>query len=391
MQEIKIIISFKKFGKLSMILILLFILLILKGHKIKFKNNKVYCLLFNIKNVHLLKDLGLLSWGMHKYFGYDSFIATYNNDDYINLKYLPGLRLEFIPKIFRNFELDSLKWLSDNSKKIDILNVFHYHERSKKQIQLFKKLNPFGKAYLKLDNGLSYSNISEDTSYIDFISVEFKEYIFRLSKLFLRSIGFVPNPMYPGEVKEFNKFYNRENTIIYVGRIEYDKGSHTLLEAFIKIHDKIPNWKLQLAGYINNNLTIAKNIFKVYPELKGKVIFKGYIKNRTKLIEIYRKSKIFSFPSRHEGCPLALSEAISQGVFPIVSNIPANKLLTNNFKFAYYHEKDNSNELADKLLYACNHEEEIEKLAIFGRLAIIERCSLEICCKRIQEGIFPNS
>ena len=65
--------------------------------------------------------------------------------------------------------------------------------------------------------------------------------------------------------------------------------------------------------------------------------------------------------------------------------------MTNNFKFAYYHEKDNSNGLADKLLYACNHEEEIEKLAMFGRLAIIERCSLEICCKRIQEGVFPNS
>ena len=47
------------------------------------KNQKInkpltYCLLYNIENVHLLKELGLLAWGMHKYLGYDSFI-------YINL------------------------------------------------------------------------------------------------------------------------------------------------------------------------------------------------------------------------------------------------------------------------------------------------------------------
>ena len=64
------------------------------------------------------------------------------------------------------------------------------------------------------------------------------------------------------------------------------------------------------------------------------------------------------------------SEPVSQGCFPIVSNILPNKLLTNNFKFAYYHERDNSNQLAEKLLYACLHEAEIEKLAILGKNSI---------------------
>lgn len=380
----------QKYYKLYIILISLFILLDSRGHKIKFRKNKVYCLLFNIENIHLFKEIGLLSWGMHKYLGYDSFIATYKNNDYENLKFLPGLRLEFIPKIYMDFELDSLKWLRANSKQIDILNVFHFVKTSKRYIQLYKKLNPLGKVYLKLD-GLIYSKISEDSSYIDFISVEFQEYTNNLSKLFLRPIGFVPNPIHPDEISKFNKFESRENIIIYVGRIEYDKGSHTLLEAFIKIHDKIPNWKLQLTGKIDNNLNITKNFFDIYPKLRDKVIFTGNINNRTKLIEMYRNSKIFSFPSRHEGCPLSLSEAMSQGCFPIVSNIPPNKLLTNNFKFAFYHEIDNSNELAEKLLFASNHEKEIEKLAIKGRKAIIDRCNLKKCCKIIQEGVFSNS
>ena len=380
----------KKYYKAYIILILLFILLIPKEHKIKFKKNKVYCLLFNIANVHLCKELGLLPWGMHKYLGYDSFIATYNNNDYENLRLLPGLRLEFIPKIYGDFERDSLQWLRVNSKQIDILNVFHFKRVSKRYIQLFKKLNPSGKAYLKLDVVYNQKEF-EDNLYIDFISIEFQEYTNYLSKLFHRPVGFVPNPLNPYEIKNFNKFQNRENTIIYVGKIEQEKGSFTLIEAFIKIHEKIPNWKLQLTGSIGNNLNITKNLFSVYPYLKDKIIFTGNINNRTKLIEMYRNSKIFYFPSRHEGCPIALSEAMSQGCFPVVSNIPPNKLLTNNFKFAYYHEVDNSNDLANKLLYACFHEEEIEKLAIKGRKAIIERCDIEKCCKTIHNGLFSNS
>jgi len=48
--------------------------------------NKTYCLLFNVENVHLLKELGLLAWSMHKYLGYDSFMATYKNGNYDYLK-----------------------------------------------------------------------------------------------------------------------------------------------------------------------------------------------------------------------------------------------------------------------------------------------------------------
>ena len=379
-----------EYYKLYIILISLFILLTPKGHEIEFKNNKVYCLIFDIENEHLFKELGLLSWGMHKYVGYESFIATYNNCYYQNLKLLPGLRLEFIPKIYSDFERDALKWLRVHSKQIDILNVFHYKKRSIRFILLYKKLNPSGKVYLKLD-GVSGPENYENTSYIDFMSVEFQEYTSNLSKSFRRNIGFVPNPVHPNEVKKFNKYENRTNIIIYVGRIEYEKGSHTLLEAFIKIHNNIPNWKLKLVGRISDNLNITKNFFDNYPDLKNKVIFAGKINNRTKLIEMYRNSKIFSFPSRHEGCPLALSEAMSQGCFSIVSNIPPNKLLTNNFKYAYNHQVDNSNDLANKLLYACTHEEEIEKIAIKGRKAIIDRCDLEKCCKIIQDGISSYS
>ena len=371
----------QKYYKLSIILISIFILFITSAHDIKEMDinkalnqtqnkTKTYCLLYNVENTHLLKELGLLAWGMHKYLGYDSFMATYKNGNYDYLKYLPGLRLEFIPKIDKDFLYDSLTWLKSNAKRIDVLHLFHIQKRTRKQLQLYKKVNPSGRAYLKLDGIIEKQNIFKDTSIIDFISVEFKEFTNDIAKVLKRPVGFVPNPIHPDEIQEFRKFENRSNNIFYVGRVESDKGSHTLLEAFVKIHDKIPNWKLTLAGSINNKLTIAKNFFNIYPHLKGKVIFTGNINDRDRLIELYRNS---------------------QGCFPIVSNIRPNKLLTNNFKYAFYHERDNSAQLADKLLYACLHEAEIEKLAILGRNAMVDRCDLEKCSKTIHEGVFSKS
>jgi len=72
-----------------------------------------------------------------------------------------------------------------------------------------------------------------------------------------------------------------------------------------------------------------------------------------KCIEI---QKFFHF---HQDMKADPTVEMSQGCFSIVSNIPPNKLLTNNFKYAYNHKVDNSNDLANKLLYSCTHEKEI--------------------------------
>ena len=189
--------------------------------------NKTYCLLFNVENVHLLKELGLLAWSMHKYLGYDSFMATYKNGNYDYLKYLPGLRLEFIPNVKRDFVADSLTWLRSNAKRIDVLHLFHMYDRTKRHVELYKLVNPSGKVYLKLDGTVTKQNVFKDTSIIDFISTEFKEYAIEVAKVLKRPIGFVPNPIHPNEIQEFRKFENRKNNIFYVGRVESDKGSHT--------------------------------------------------------------------------------------------------------------------------------------------------------------------
>ena len=368
-----------------------------------------FCTLFNIRNEYLTKDVGLIPYGMHKFEGYDSFMATYINEDYPNLQYTPGLRVEEIPRRTGRYYLDSLLWLKDNAKRINVLNLYHTHKNTLRQALVYKFFNPRGKVYVKLDGWpLEYINklmnypihvsrnplilLKNFTRYhtlfrlCRLVSTEFQENAAVLAKDFHVKVSCVPNPFNPEELHDFRPFSERSNTILYVGRVEAAKGSHILLEAFAKIAPQIPNWSLRLVGALKEE-SIASDFLAKYPELKERVIFTGEINDRSAVTEFYRDAKIFAFPSRYESFGIALTEAMINGCFAVTTDIPPNKLLTQNFRFALSSNVDDVDGLTKNLLYACTHESEIESLAVQGRTAALERCSLERISRIISEGL----
>ncbi len=359
------------------------------------ERRKTFYAVYNILNENILKETGMLSYGMMKYHGYDSCIATCSNDSYPNLKYLPGLRMEFIAKHTGNFIIDSSLWLMRNAKRIDVLFLMHPVIRSVCQALSYKLFNPRGKVYLKFDGFYRARHRGSLwkrplyrwlVNHSACVSTELKGDDEFLSQDWERRIVFVPNPANPHELEDFRPFSERSDIIMYAGRIERDKGSHVLLEAFAQISSQIPNWSLVLAGSITEQ-DIVDNFRKDYPHLNNRVIFAGLIKDRKKLVEMYRDSKIFAFPSRHEGCPLALSEALLFGVFAVTSNIPPHKSMTDNFKYALGSEIDDVNGLAQNLLHACTHEHETEVLAREGMTAARKRLDLKHCCDVIAEEL----
>lgn len=56
-----------------------------------------YVVLFpECKNVHLIKDVGMIPYSLHKNFGIKTAIATYQNEhNYSFLSKIPGVRLEY--------------------------------------------------------------------------------------------------------------------------------------------------------------------------------------------------------------------------------------------------------------------------------------------------------
>lgn len=343
-----------------------------------------------------MKEFGLLSWGMMKYQGYDSFLATYDNGDYTNLQYLPGLRIEFIPRISGSFHRDALTLIRKNAKRIDVIMTLHMNRLAFSKFFIYKLFNPKGKIYLKSDGWpMPYhkSILMHPTSYIltkmcDCISTELQDKAEDMSRAWHRNIVHVPNPANPNDIQSFRLFSERSNTILTVGRLgTRQKATEILLEAFAQIAAQIPGWTLKLAGYFSENMNIASDFYAAHPELKDRVIFTGEIRDRQTLIDMYRDAKIFAFPSRWESFGIALTEAMMQGCFAVTTDIPASRTLTENFRYALGSPVDDIDGLAKNLFYACTHESEIESLAQEGREATLKRCDLKHCCEVIAEGL----
>ena len=124
-----------------------------------------------------------------------------------------------------------------------------------------------------------------------------------------------------------------------------------------------------------------------HTELQERVNFLGMINNRDKYLELCRDAKIFAFPTRHESFGISQMEAMTYGCFLVCTRIPASIRLTQNFKYALGSEVDDVDGMAENLLYACTHESEIESLAVQGRAAILERCSLESASRTIAQAL----
>lgn len=361
------------------------------------KTTPIFCAMGNILNEHVLKEYGLLSWGMHEYYGFDSILATYENESYPNLKYIPGVRMEFIPHRTGKFILDSCLWLMQNARRINVLFMMHPIMRSFMQAFTYKILNPKGKIYLKFDGdymrhgrGNFWKRLCYNwlVSHSACVSTELEGNAEILSREWGRKIIWIPNPANPSELGEYRPFSQRSNVIFTAGRLgTKQKATEILLHAFAKIADKIPSWTLKLAGRFEENMNIASDFYAEYPTLKGRVIFMGEIRDRAELIETYRDAKIFAFPSRWESFGIVLTEAMMQGEFAVVSRIPTNEYLTDNYKFALSSEVDDVDSLAGNLLYACTHENEIESLALEGMNVSREKLSLKRCCDVIYDEL----
>lgn len=88
-----------------------------------------------------------------------------------------------------------------------------------------------------------------------------------------------------------------------------------------------------------------------------RLIFTGKLK-REEAVNIIQTANIFLLPSRGEGCPISLLEAMSVGVIPIVSNNNhANKEIIINKTNGYIISLDNYNEFTKCIINIINNHE----------------------------------
>lgn len=109
-----------------------------------------------------------------------------------------------------------------------------------------------------------------------------------------------------------NKPATRQKVILAVGGLDriYHKGFDNLLHLIAPVLQKHPEWHLMIAGGGNTGFEILTDIAKEN-NILDRVTFLGFVNN---VNEIMRTCEIFILPSRFEGLPMVLLEAMSQGM-----------------------------------------------------------------------------
>jgi GalNAc-alpha-(1->4)-GalNAc-alpha-(1->3)-diNAcBac-PP-undecaprenol alpha-1,4-N-acetyl-D-galactosaminyltransferase len=105
-----------------------------------------------------------------------------------------------------------------------------------------------------------------------------------------------------------------EKVILNIGRLTKQKAQDVLIEAFASLASDFPDWRLVIAG-----TGLLEEYLKSQAKCLGiddRIDFPGQIDPWT----YYRRASIFALPSRYEGTPNAMLEAMSIGVAPIVSD-----------------------------------------------------------------------
>lgn len=157
---------------------------------------------------------------------------------------------------------------------------------------------------------------------------------------------------------------DKDDYILYLGRIVPEKGAHYLIKAYKSIDtDK----KLVIAGGVSDSLEYfdkliemggcSKNDNDVMESKDGKIIFTDFIQGKT-LAELYSNAYIYVLPSDLEGMPLSLMEAMSYGNCPVTSDIPECVDVTKEYGFSF--KAGNCEELAKLLTSLCEDSPKVE-------------------------------
>lgn len=117
-----------------------------------------------------------------------------------------------------------------------------------------------------------------------------------------------------------NCYSLRKKTILCVGRLNSwrVKGFDRMLDVWKKVSPYYPDWILEIAGDGNLDSISQINDMILSRGLNGKVRLLGQVSD---IRSLYQSTSIFALPSRIEGLPMGLIEAMSQGCVCIAFSI----------------------------------------------------------------------
>jgi glycosyltransferase involved in cell wall biosynthesis len=161
-------------------------------------------------------------------------------------------------------------------------------------------------------------------------------------------------------------------TILTVSRLLKRKGYMESIKAMVKVVKKYPKLQYLIAGE-GHDRPFFENLIKEL-NLEDNVKLLG---NRNDIPGLLKSADLFLFPSHYEGQGGALVEAMIMGTPILASRIPVIEESVKDNYSARLFELKNSDDMANQILWALDHPEEMKQLGVNARKEAVKRFEIE--------------
>lgn len=185
------------------------------------------------------------------------------------------------------------------------------------------------------------------------------------------------------EKKVLRKYYKIDEealVLVFCARLVPDKGIHIFAKIWPDIHKKYPQAVFLVVG--GGRKDMVELLQRVSNETQGTLKVIGEVESPT---PYYQIADVNVFPSKHEGLPTSLMEAMSCGVPAVVSQIGGCEDLITDGQTGYLVDKEDSDAFLKKVLYLFEHE---DKRKCMGKNAAIfakEHCDYSEIIWRLED------
>ncbi|MCB9217971.1 MAG: glycosyltransferase family 4 protein [Ignavibacteriales bacterium] len=322
-----------------------------------------------------------------------------NLDEYKNF----NIKIEYIPISIngRNpiqFSIALLKFISLlRTNKIQIIHSHHrYSDLLVYVSSKFVKVKTLTTVH---SYTFGFNKFSYALDRIICVSNDLKKHLeneFKISSEKLKVIyNGISQPSFKIEKNENTQIKKDKITVLCVGRFDFDKGQDILINAFEKIWETEERINLVLVGEYSPN--IIKYALKNNDEIRKKfrLNFEKLLDQNHKKIRLLTskstpweeisKADIVVIPSRIETFGLVALEAGMSGKCVVASNIGGLREIVNENKNGLLFEKENFNELSEKIFYLYENQNLIHKYGTELLKDIMDKFTIQIMMKKYIE------
>lgn len=200
----------------------------------------------------------------------------------------------------------------------------------------------------------------------------------------------IPNGITPFDITAVNKQEARKTLglgdddifLVSVGRLVYQKGHEFLVQALVKVASRFPNVKIGICGEGPSRSRLESQILEL--GLSNNVRLLGEWADVSPVLAV---ADIFVLPSRWEGLPMALLEAMAVGLPVIATRVEGvEEVITDNVHGLLVVPEDSDN-LAHAIIRILKNPELRNQIGAAAKTHVLQNNTTEGMCRKYYDLI----